>query len=254
MTVVETDSTRVVPSTILVVDDEPSVLAVMSRALVVGGLDSATAQTAAEAFRLLEERQFGCLLTDKNLPDSDGLAVIRRMRDTQPYCACILMTAYASTQSAIEALRLGADDYFEKPFPNVAMACERIEGLVRRQRLAYQKDILQEQMGRFEAELDQKDRKLNEQRTEIELFNAILESRVQAATEDLRRQMQMLQLSGGSAQAGDFMTGQLEEMLDYLRSTRFDSREPIEKAMGVLSRIIRRLEYCLETLRGNSRG
>src|SRR5439155_4456455 len=98
---------------------EPVVLDLFQRVLTEKGLSPRLARNAEEALALLEREEFGCVLADKNLPGLNGIEVLRRVRQTQPYCACIIMTAYASTQSAVEALRIGAIDYIEKPFEDL---------------------------------------------------------------------------------------------------------------------------------------
>jgi DNA-binding NtrC family response regulator len=119
------------PTSVLVVDDEPVVLEVFSRVLGEKGIETRTASSAEEALALLEQNPFACVLADKNMPGMDGIEMIRRVRESQPNCACILMTGYASTESAIEALRLGAADYLEKPFEDFDAVAARIEDAIR---------------------------------------------------------------------------------------------------------------------------
>src|ERR671927_2022622 len=104
------------PNTVLIVDDEPVVAQVLKRVLPRQALRVTCVSNADEALDVMQRETFGCMLADKNLPGKDGLALIAEVRKLQPHCACIVMTAYASTSSAVEALRLGAADYLEKPF------------------------------------------------------------------------------------------------------------------------------------------
>src|SRR3979490_998400 len=101
------------PASVLVIDDEPVVLDLFQRLLPAKGFTIRTAKNADEAFDLLSREGFGCGLGDKNLPGLDGIEIVRRVRVSQPYCACIVMTAYASTESAVQALPLGAVDSIE---------------------------------------------------------------------------------------------------------------------------------------------
>ncbi len=120
-----------IPSSVLVIDDEPVVLDLFQRVLAGKGLVIRTARNGEEALALIAQEGFGCVLADKNLPGIDGIEIVRRIRQAQPHCACIVMTAYASTESAVEALRLGAVDYIEKPFDDLGRIADRIDDLVK---------------------------------------------------------------------------------------------------------------------------
>src|SRR2546427_9233777 len=102
------------PSKVLVVDDESVILQLLTTALSAEKLPLRTVLTAEEAEQALAAEEFGCLLVDKNLPGMDGIELLRRTRKLQPHCACLVMTGYASIESAVEALRLGAADYVQK--------------------------------------------------------------------------------------------------------------------------------------------
>ncbi|HYR18981.1 MAG TPA: response regulator [Myxococcales bacterium] len=117
----------------LLVDDARVVLRVVERALTSAGYDLSVAETAERAVRLLEEQEFACALIDRNLnlAESDGLDLIKQIRERQPRCACVLMTAYPSVGSAVEALRMGVVDYIQKPSPDFDVIAERVESAVR---------------------------------------------------------------------------------------------------------------------------
>src|SRR5919202_2116457 len=87
-----------IPSSVLVVDDEPVVLQLFSRVLKQKGLRTRTASSAEEALQLLKQGGFACVLADKNMPGMDGIEMLRRVREAQPHCAFIVMTGYASTE------------------------------------------------------------------------------------------------------------------------------------------------------------
>ena len=101
--------------TILVVDDKKNMLSLMTKLL----KDDArvlTADCGAEALRLLSAEPVAAVLCDLKMPDMDGLEVLRACNKLRPNAQFILMTAYASLGTAVEALRLGAYDYLTKPF------------------------------------------------------------------------------------------------------------------------------------------
>jgi|SRR5215813_5089751 len=190
------------PSSVLVIDDEPVVLELFQRALGEKGLSIRTAQNADEALALLEREGFGCVLTDKNLPGLDGIEIVRRVRKSQPFCACIVMTGYASTGSAVEALRLGAVDYLEKPFDDLGRVADRIDDAVRQMRLEYERRGPGARL------------RLVEDATPIEA----LQSRVESATSDLRtRSLHLLSRLVASKAAGREVLLSGESLLDDLR-------------------------------------
>jgi DNA-binding NtrC family response regulator len=132
------------PPAVLLVDDEKVVLDVMARMLQASGFSLVVAETGEQALEHLAHQQFACALVDKNLQGMDGLEVIRHVRKRQPRCACVLMTAYASTGSAVEALRLGVVDYLEKPSPELDVLGERIQGAIRAQAVREQQGALRQ--------------------------------------------------------------------------------------------------------------
>lgn len=119
---------------ILVVDDEAIVLDVLKVALKKAGFTVFTATRMLEATALVHGQRFACALIDKNLPDGSGLELIKLIRQKQPECTCLVMTAYPNADSILEALKLGAVDYLEKPFPHVSIIQEKVKAAVDRQR------------------------------------------------------------------------------------------------------------------------
>ena len=100
---------------ILVVDDEQSVATTIEAILRLDGHDVIAVTSGVAAVRLLNERQFDVVLTDLRLGDMDGIEVLREVQRTAPETAAIMLTGYASLESAIAALRSGAYDYLMKP-------------------------------------------------------------------------------------------------------------------------------------------
>jgi len=73
-------------------------------------------ETAEEGMEALKNHDFDILVTDYRLPGMDGLAFLRRIQDTRPHIMTILITAYKSEDVVSEAMRLGVQDFIEKPF------------------------------------------------------------------------------------------------------------------------------------------
>jgi len=101
---------------LLIVDDEASMLDFLSLLFQGEGYEVTTARSVEEARRCLERNSHSLVLCDILMPDGNGLDLLREIKtgDTSP--PVIMMTAYTSTKSAIEAMRLGAADYVSKPF------------------------------------------------------------------------------------------------------------------------------------------
>jgi DNA-binding response OmpR family regulator len=102
---------------ILIVDDESSLLSLLQDSLGQAGFRCVTAGGGIEALRLVRERHYPVVLTDLYMPGGpSGLELIQAIRAQDPMTNCIVMTAFASVESAIEALQLGAYDFLRKPF------------------------------------------------------------------------------------------------------------------------------------------
>jgi DNA-binding NtrC family response regulator len=100
---------------VLVVDDKPNMLRLMAKVLS-KDVDVRKAQSGAEALRSLASESVDVVVCDLKMPDMDGLGVLRAARQLRPTAEFILMTAYATVGTAVEALRAGAYDYITKPF------------------------------------------------------------------------------------------------------------------------------------------
>jgi two-component system, NtrC family, response regulator HydG len=100
---------------LLVVDDEPGMLGLIQRFAGPAGFDVHTNASAREAIAAIGERAPDVALVDLRMPEVGGLDVLRAIREAQPECRVILMTAHAEVDSAIEAVKLGAMDYLSKP-------------------------------------------------------------------------------------------------------------------------------------------
>src|SRR5688572_29691333 len=104
---------------ILLADDEEKILKTLGRALREEGHDVVTTPSAVEAQRLLAGRSFDLLVIDYLMPQRTGLEVIRELVTTTPEGerpAIIMMTAHGTVANAVEAMKLGARDYLQKPF------------------------------------------------------------------------------------------------------------------------------------------
>jgi two-component system response regulator PilR (NtrC family) len=101
---------------ILVVDDEPSMRDMLRIVLRRDGYEVMVAENGREALGVLERERVDLLLSDIRMADLSGVDVLRAARQLNRDIIAFMMTAYASTETAVEAMRLGAVDYFTKPF------------------------------------------------------------------------------------------------------------------------------------------
>ena len=127
---------------VLILEDEDAASFVFRRVVSDLGAVPYAARTIAEARELAGQRRFACALIDKNLPDGNGIRFLEWLNAAQPGCAAILITAYGSVESAIEALRLGAADFLLKPF-ELETFSHRIKMQLERQRLLAEREQIQ---------------------------------------------------------------------------------------------------------------
>ena len=106
---------------IAVLDDEPRMVDIIGMVLRREGYDVQPFSEPAAALSALEKQPFDLLLTDLKMPGLDGVDVLTRARELDPELPVILITAHATLQTAVEAMRRGAFDYVEKPFDNTEL-------------------------------------------------------------------------------------------------------------------------------------
>jgi DNA-binding NtrC family response regulator len=101
---------------LLVVDDEEPQRMMLAKILGRAGFQVVTAADGTEALSSLKDAPFDLMLTDQRMPSMDGLELLERVRRTRPELPIILMTAYGTVSTAVEAMKRGASDYLTKPF------------------------------------------------------------------------------------------------------------------------------------------
>ena len=150
---------------ILIIDDEANVRRLLSRVLQRAGFLVEGVASGAEALRLLPENQFHLVYLDIRMPDMSGLDVLKEIRLSWPDLPVTLLTAHASLQTALDAIRLGAKDYLVKPIdPEVFVAQTRV--ILQEQIIEQRKRELRQQIAALQDELYQLQQK-QEAPTEI---------------------------------------------------------------------------------------
>jgi two-component system, NtrC family, response regulator AtoC len=111
---------------VLVVDDELLIRKSLSKVLRARGLKVEAASTGKEGLEKVAEFRPQVMILDMRLPDTDGLSVLRRVRQVDPLIQVIVITAFGDVQSAVDAMKLGACDFLRKPYEmeDIALATE----------------------------------------------------------------------------------------------------------------------------------
>jgi DNA-binding response OmpR family regulator len=116
---------------VLIVDDEKTLRHFLRLNLQEHGYQATEAPDGKTALRLIDQQRFEVALVDLRLTDRDGLEIVRRLRQVAPKTSVIILTAYATADSAIEALRQGAHDYLIKPFETIELLASVADGIAR---------------------------------------------------------------------------------------------------------------------------
>jgi len=101
---------------ILIVDDEARILLLLQSLLKANGYETVTAKDGSSALDAIKTDDFDLVISDLRMAPMDGLTLFKEIKALQPTLPVILLTAYASVETAIEALKNGAFDYLSKPF------------------------------------------------------------------------------------------------------------------------------------------
>ena len=112
---------------VLVIDDDPEVVRLLEQDLTACGFTVLAVCSGAEGTRLLRETPVDAVVSDLRMPDVDGLDIVRAAAESQPDAKVIIVTAFATIASAIDAVKRGAFDYVSKPFEieELVLALER---------------------------------------------------------------------------------------------------------------------------------
>src|SRR5215470_1444574 len=134
-------------ATILIAEDEPDIRNSLVEVLCEEGYQATAVPDGDAALQAIDAGEFDLIISDLRMPGADGLEILRHAREVTPQALVLLMTAHATVETAIEALRRGAQDYLLKPliFEDVL---HKIEYLLRNRQLAWEHQILRSQVER----------------------------------------------------------------------------------------------------------
>jgi DNA-binding NtrC family response regulator len=134
---------------VLVVDDEQEFLDTLAERMRDRGMDVSTTTSATDALKKAEEESYDAIVLDLMMPEMDGLEVLKALKKKKPELQIVLLTGHATLAKGIEAMKLGAIDFIEKP-ADLKVLIEKIKEakaqkivLVEKQIQEKMKDIIQ---------------------------------------------------------------------------------------------------------------
>ena len=124
---------------VLLVDDEVDFLEIMEERLSARGVDVVTSESAEDALKQIDTDIFDVVILDLQMPGMNGLEVLKRIKARHPEIQVILLTGHATVEKGVEAIRLGAIDFVEKP-ANLEVLKEKISKAHKKKMLIVEKD------------------------------------------------------------------------------------------------------------------
>ncbi|HUD84236.1 MAG TPA: sigma-54 dependent transcriptional regulator, partial [Candidatus Saccharimonadales bacterium] len=130
---------------ILLVDDDERLRNAAGKVLTAEGYRVVNAASGREALEALKEEAFALVISDLRLPDLDGIALLKQMRQLLPEAEVVMITGYGSIEKAVEAIQLGAYDFIQKPLDSAALL-RTVAKALEKQRLAGENRRLRHQL------------------------------------------------------------------------------------------------------------
>jgi DNA-binding NtrC family response regulator len=100
---------------VLLVDDEKEFLEIMSERMKARDMEVTTATSAQQALEIIEKESFDAIILDFQMPGMDGMDALKAIKAKKPELQIILLTGYATIEKGVEAMKIGATDFIEKP-------------------------------------------------------------------------------------------------------------------------------------------
>lgn len=171
---------------ILVVDDDPTITSLFMKILDREGYVTKTKKDGQSAIHELLQNDYELLIVDNYLPDMMGTDVIIRARAICPNMEVIVITGYASYESAIEALRLGVFDYLEKPFGDIGIVLEKVRRALEKHQILYENSVLANHLREAYSDISEIRKKLNSSLGDMEKVNAYLDEMIKWAVMEVK--------------------------------------------------------------------
>jgi len=111
---------------VLLVDDEKEFIETLAERMQNRGMEVSATTSAVEALKMAEEESYDAIILDLKMPEMDGIEVLAALKEKNPELQVILLTGHATVQKGIEAMKLGAMDFLEKPF-DIKVLSEKIK-------------------------------------------------------------------------------------------------------------------------------
>ena len=203
-------SDTLAPATLLLVDDEPSILSALRRLLRPHGYRILTAESGAAGLALLEQEEVALIISDMRMPEMDGAAFLKRVRERWPETMRILLTGYADVTSTVAAINEGEIyRYIAKPWDDKEIVNTIREALERQ---------------RLEAENRRLTALTQAQNDELKSLNASLEHKVAERTAELQQALAFVEQAHGELKKSFLTSVQVFAGLVELRSGQDGSR------------------------------
>jgi DNA-binding NtrC family response regulator len=133
------------PSTILLVDDDDRLRNAAGKVLAAGGYHVVSAASGREALETLKQAAVALVISDLRLPDLDGITLLKQARELRPEVEVVMITGHGSIEQAVEAMRLGAYDFIQKPLDSTALL-KTVAKALEKQRLTSENRRLRRQL------------------------------------------------------------------------------------------------------------
>jgi CheY-like chemotaxis protein len=222
---------------ILIVDDEEVIHQVLKKVLKNSGYNLDFATNGEDALQKVQEKEYNLLIVDKNLPGISGIEVMEDARLIQPDLEFIVITAYASYQSAVEALRLGAFDYIEKPFSDLKLLKEKIRRALARQHLIRENQVLSDHLRDAHKDLKGTIEALGKSLGDVEKINLYLRSAINKSTRELKiHNTELKQAITGASEPLKQAYDKLKDEAEVTGAPRVrDARDLVARTWDILS-------------------
>lgn len=131
---------------LLFVDDEQNILSSLKRTFFDEGYILHAANSGENALSLMVKTKVHAALIDLKMPDMDGLTLLKEIKDRYPAAMVLMITGHGSIKDAVEAIRLGAEDFIEKPFVSESLMA-KVKSLFERWQLKTENTRLKQEIG-----------------------------------------------------------------------------------------------------------